>query len=653
MNKSGIDAAALSIRALSMDAVQAANSGHPGLPMGCAELGAVLYGEVMKHNPLKPDWIDRDRFVLSAGHGSAFLYSLLYLSGYGLTLEDLKNFRQFGSLTPGHPEYGHTAGVETTTGPLGAGFSNAVGMAIAEEHLAARFNTPDEKVIDHYTYALSGDGCMMEGITSEAASLAGHLKLGKLIVFYDSNKITIEGETSLAFSEDVEARFKAYGWHVQNGDMYDPERIAGMIDEAKAVTDKPSLIILKSVIGKGSPNKAGTAGIHGAPLGEEEIKAARRNLGIPENESFYVAPGAREFFDAKKKKGEMDFSEWEERFSRWASANPGLKKEWDAFFGSPDLSGVQWPVYSIGDSPATRKASGAAIKAISKSVGNLIGGSADLAPSNNTAMDFGDFTADNRSGRTLHFGVREHAMGGISNGIALHGGLIPFCATFLVFSDYMRPAMRLASLMKIPVVFIMTHDSVFVGEDGPTHQPVEHIASLRMIPGMRVFRPADGEETNAAWEMALSCKDHPSTLALTRQGLKVFEKADSDWRSTIKKGAYIAKDTDGTPDVVIVATGSEVSIALEAAEKSDKKVRVVSMMCRELFMEQDEEFRKSLVPGGVRTLVVEAGVRTGWEGIATSSDDILSIDTFGLSAPLKDVVRHFGFTAENVLKMIG
>lgn len=652
MNNKGIEAAALSIRALSMDAVQAANSGHPGLPMGCAELGAVLYGDVMKHFSEDPSWIDRDRFVLSAGHGSAFLYSLLHLSGYGLTIDDLKNFRQIGSLTPGHPEYGHTVGVETTTGPLGAGFSNAVGMAMAEAFLAAKFNTTEHKIIDHYTYALSGDGCMMEGITSESASLAGHLKLGKLIVFYDSNSITIEGGTSLAFSEDVVARFKAYGWHVQSGDMYDPEGVEGMINKAKSAEDQPSLIVLKSVIGKGSPHKAGTSGIHGAPLGEEEIKETRRNLGIPENESFYVAPGAREFFNAKNDTSAVEYKQWQRTFSQWAEKNPTLKNEWDAFFSAPNVSAVQWPSYSIGDSVATRKASGAAIKAASKVIGNLIGGSADLAPSNNTAMDFGDFTAENRAGRTIHYGVREHAMGGIANGIALHGGLVTFSATFLVFSDYMRPTLRLASLMKLPVVFIMTHDSVFVGEDGPTHQPIEQVSSLRMIPGMRVFRPADGEETNAAWEMALSTTDHPTTLALTRQGLKVFKKADRSWKETIKKGAYIAKDAEGNPDVIIVATGSEVNLVLDAAEKSGKKVRVVSMMSRELFLEQDSDFRKSLIPEGVKTLVIEAGVRTGWEGIATSAEDILSIDTFGVSAPYKDVVEHFGFTVENVLKMI-
>ena len=652
MDSKGIAAASLSIRALSMDGVQVANSGHPGLPMGCAELGAVLYGDVLKHFPSEPGWADRDRFVLSAGHGSMLLYALLYLSGYGLTIEDLKKFRQFGSLTPGHPEYGHTVGVETTTGPLGAGFSNAVGMAAAEAHLAAKFNTAEHTVVDHYTYALSGDGCMMEGITSEAASLAGHLKLGKLIVFYDSNSITIEGSTSLAFSEDVAARFNAYDWHVQKGDMYDPENIVRLIENAKGETEKPSLIILKSVIGKGSPHKAGTAGVHGAPLGIEEIKAARKSLGIPENNSFYVAPGAKEFFDAKRARGASDYKKWQETFSAWSKKNPDLRKEWDMFYQNPDVSAVSWPKYSIGDSLATRKASGAALKAVSSAIGNIVGGSADLAPSNNTAMDFGDFTADNRAGRTFHFGVREHAMGGITNGIALHGGLVPFCATFLVFSDYMRPAMRLASLMKLPVIYLMTHDSVFVGEDGPTHQPVEHVTALRIIPGMVVLRPADAEETNAAWEMALTSRENPTALALTRQGLKVFPKADKSWKETIRKGAYIAKDTDGTPDTVIVATGSEVGPSLEAAEMTDKKVRVVSMISRELFLKQDKSFRQSILPEGVKTVVVEAGVRTGWEGIASSEDDILSIDTFGTSAPYKDVVKHFGFTPEHIVKML-
>ncbi len=652
MNIKGINAASLSIRALSMDGVQAANSGHPGLPMGCAELGAVLYGDVLKHYPGDPSWIDRDRFVLSAGHGSMLLYSLLHLSGYGLTIDDLKNFRQLDSLTPGHPEYGHTTGVETTTGPLGAGFSNAVGMAIAETHLAAKFNTAEHEIIDHYTYALSGDGCMMEGITSEAASLAGHLKLGKLIVFYDSNSITIEGRTSLAFSEDVAARFNAYGWHVQKGDMYDPENIGHLIENAKKEDGKPSLIILTSIIGKGSPHKAGTAGVHGAPLGEEEIKAARKQLGIPENESFYIAPGTREFFDAKKTSAEEEYKKWQELFSAWSLKNPDLRKEWDAFFSDPDVSAVQWPEYTAGDSLATRKASGAALKAVSSVLGNLVGGSADLAPSNNTAMDFGDFTPENRTGRTFHFGVREHAMGGITNGIALHGGLLPFCATFLVFSDYMRPAMRLASLMNLPVIYLMTHDSVFVGEDGPTHQPIEHVTALRIIPGMCVLRPADAEETNAAWKIALMNRNNPTTLALTRQGLKVFPKADKNWRETIQKGAYIVKDTDGTPDTVVVATGSEVSLVLEAAEMTNKKIRVVSMISRELFLSQDSAFRNSILPSGIKTVVVEAGVRTGWEGIASSDKNILSIDTFGISAPYKDVVNHFGFTPETVSKML-
>ncbi len=652
MNSNGIKAAALSIRALSMDGVQAANSGHPGLPMGCAELGAVLFGDVLKHYPEDPLWADRDRFVLSAGHGSMFLYSLLYLSGYGLTLEDLKKFRQLGSLTPGHPEYGHTPGVETTTGPLGAGFSNAVGMAVAEAHLASKFNTAEHTIVDHYTYALSGDGCMMEGITSEAASLAGHLKLGKLIVFYDSNSITIEGNTSLAFSEDVGMRFRAYGWHVQQGSMYDPENIVQLIESAKEETDKPSLIILKSIIGKGSPHKAGTAGIHGAPLGADEITAARKNLGIPEDESFYIAPGTEAFFDEKRSAASREYTQWKDLFAAWSAKNPELRKEWDQFFSEPVISAVAWPEYTVGESIATRKASGAALKAVSAVLGNLVGGSADLAPSNNTAMDYGDFTSETRGGRTFHFGVREHAMGGITNGIALHGGLVPFCATFLVFSDYMRPAMRLAALMKLPVIYLMTHDSVFVGEDGPTHQPIEHVTALRIIPGMVVLRPADAEETNAAWEMALSNRKNPTTLALTRQGLKVFPKADKNWRKTIQKGAYIVQDSGGIPDTVLVATGSEVGLACAAAEMTDKKVRVVSMISRELFVRQDASFRDSIIPKGVKTVVLEAGVRTGWEGIASSEDLILSIDTFGISAPYKDVVNYFGFTPERVARML-
>ncbi|MDA3939832.1 MAG: transketolase [Spirochaetia bacterium] len=654
MNLEGIKAAATSIRSLSMDQVQSANSGHPGLPMGCAELGALLYGDVLKHNPKEPKWLDRDRFVLSAGHGSAFIYSLLHLSGYKLPLDELKRFRQMGSLTPGHPELNHTEGVETTTGPLGAGFSNAVGMAIAETFLADKFNTKDAAVIDHYTYSLSGDGCMMEGLTSESASLAGHLGLGKLIVFYDSNKITIEGSTELAFTENVKMRFQAYNWQTLEGDMHNPQDIQNLINKAKEETAKPTLIILNSIIGKGSPNKEGTAGIHGAPLGDDEIALARKNLGIPVDESFYIHPEAVSFFNDKKEQAVIDFKKWSELFRIWSKNNPDLRKEWDLFFADAiDLSNVEWPEFKEGDSAATRKISGAAIKAITVAVPNLIGGSADLAPSNNTAMDFGDYGPSKRGGRTLHFGVREHAMGGIANGITTHGGLRTFCATFMVFADYMRPTIRLAALMNLPTIFILTHDSVFVGEDGPTHQPVEHLASLRIIPGLTVLRPADAEETVESWKMAVENTTGPTVLALTRQNLSVFSKSDSKWKETIRKGAYVASDSGGTPDVVVVATGSEVNLALDAAMASDKNVRVVSMVSRETFQKQDSDFRTSLIPSGVKTVVVEAGVRSGWEGIATSAEDILSIDTFGISAPAKEIKKHFGLTIENLIRIIG
>ena len=613
-----------------------------------------MYGDVLKHNPKEPKWIDRDRFVLSAGHGSAFIYSLLHLSGYNLPLDELKRFRQMGSLTPGHPELHHTDGVETTTGPLGAGFSNAVGMAVAETFLADKFNTKDAAVIDHYTYSLAGDGCMMEGLTSEAASLAGHLGLGKLVVFYDSNKITIEGSTELAFTENVKMRFQAYNWQTLEGDMHNPENIENLIKQAKEDIKRPTLIVLNSIIGKGSPNKEGTAGIHGAPLGNDEIIEARKNLGIPVDESFYIHPDAVKYFDEKKDKAGSDYAKWTEMFSEWSKNNPDLKKEWDLFFADEiDLSKVQWPQFKDGDSEASRKTSGTTIKALTSSVPNIIGGSADLAPSNNTAMDFGDYGPSNRGGRTLHFGVREHAMGGIANGITLHGGLRTFCATFMVFADYMRPTVRLAALMNLPTIFIFTHDSIFVGEDGPTHQPVEHLASLRIIPGLTVLRPADAEETVEAWKIAVENTSGPTVLALTRQNLSVFEKSDSNWKDTIRKGAYIAADCKGKPDMVVVATGSEVNLALDAAKASDKNVRVISMISLETFQKQDKAFRNKLVPEGTKTVVVEAGVRSGWEGIATSSENLLTIDTFGISAPAGELVKHFGFTVENLVRIIG
>ncbi len=652
MDTKALDAIALSVRSLSMDGVQAANSGHPGLPMGCAELGAALYGNILKINPAKSSWIDRDRFILSAGHGSMFVYSLLHLAGFDLPYEELKKFRQLGSKTPGHPEFGYTDGVETTTGPLGAGFSNAVGMAIAETVLAEKFNTPEHSVIDHYTYTLSGDGCMMEGITSEAASLAGHLGLGKLIVFYDSNEITIEGSTDLAFTEDVAKRFEGYNWQVMEGDMYDYNGIFNAVESAKKEPNKPTLIILKSIIGKGSPNKQGTHGVHGAPLGEEEIKETRKALGIKEDDAFYIAPEAKAFFEERRKAWASEYEAWETMFKAWASANPELKKEWDLWMSEKtDLSDVEWPSYSVGDSLATRKAGGAALQAIAAKVTNLYGGSADLAPSNVTTIPYGDYSKESRGGRTFHFGVREHAMGGVANGLSLHGGLRIFCATFLVFADYMRPAVRLASIMKQPVTYVYTHDSFYVGEDGPTHQPVETVSSLRIIPGVTVLRPADAEETNLAWKWATEKTDGPVALALTRQNLTVFEKP-AGWEEQARKGAYIAKECSGTPETVILASGSEVNLALDAAEQSSKNVRVVSVLSLETFKQQDAAYIKSLIPEGARVVVAEAGVKEGWEGFATDDDAILCMRGFGESGSYKDLAKHFGFTPENLASIL-
>jgi transketolase len=652
MNLKALSAVANSVRSLSMDAVEKAKSGHPGLPMGCAELGAVLYGEILKHDPADPLWPDRDRFVLSAGHGCMLLYSLLHLSGYDLTLEDLKQFRQLGSRTPGHPERGLTPGVEATAGPLGQGLSNAVGMAIAERILSAKFNTPGHTIVDHYTYVLASDGDMMEGVASEAASLAGHLGLGKLIVFYDSNRITIEGSTELAFSENVLRRFEGYGWHILSGSMYDMEAIVRFAAEARKVADRPSIIQLESVIGKGAPQKAGTAKVHGEPLGAEEVKAAKKALGIPEDSQFHVFPDAVSYFKEKRPQWTARHAEWKKSFDAWKAANPSLASEWRSWTERPamDLSGAVLAEFAEGESLATRAAGGKVINALAKAAPNLVGGSADLAPSNSTNLkDMGDFGRSNPSGRNFHFGIREHGMGGISNGMAYHGGLRPFCATFLVFSDYMRPSIRVAAIARLPVLYVFTHDSIFVGEDGPTHEPVEHLAALRAIPNLRVFRPADAQETEMAWRMAYERVDGPSALALTRQALPVFPKADPRWKETVRRGAYVARESKGAPEMVVVATGSEVHVAIKAAEElADRRIRVVSMPCRELFASQPADFRDSLVPPGVKLVTFEAGVSFGWKGPFDSSTLTLSIDRFGESAPYQKLAEHFGITAVSV-----
>jgi transketolase len=652
LHKEGIHQAATAVRLLAMDAVQKAGSGHPGLPMGCAELGVLLFGEILKHNPQDPAWVDRDRFVLSAGHGSMLLYSLLHLSGYDLPLGELESFRQLGSRTPGHPEYGLTPGVETTTGPLGQGISNAVGMAMAERMLAARFNTPASRVVDHYTYVLAGDGDMMEGVSSEACSLAGHLGLGKLIVFYDSNRITIEGSTALAFSEDVCRRFDAYGWQTFEGDAYDPDRIMESVARAKEEESRPTLILLHSVIGKGAPNLAGSHETHGAPLGEEEVRAAKKALGVPEDSRFHIPAGAREYFDGKREGWARTYEDWQKRFGAWGRADPTRRAEWERCFGTPDFGALPLPEFKEGEKMATRKASGNVLAAVAPAIPNLVGGSADLAPSNNTYVKgLGDFQAGSPEGRNLHFGVREHAMGAVCNGLALHGGLRPYCGTFLVFSDYMRPSIRLAAIMGLPVIYVFTHDSVFVGEDGPTHQPVEHLAALRVIPNLVVLRPGDAQETAEGWKLALERTDGPTALALTRQNLTVYPKADRQWRDHLRRGAYLVSDSEGAPAVVLVATGSEVNLALDAKQAlgdAGAGIRVVSMISRELYLSAPGEYRDGLIPPGSRRVVLEAGVPFGWGDVVGTEALYVSVMRFGESAPAGRIAEHLGLNAAAV-----
>lgn len=652
MNMKGLEATALSVRSLSMDAIQKAKSGHPGLPLGCAELAAVLYGEVMKHNPADSSWVDRDRFLLSAGHGSMLLYSILHLSGYKVTMDDIKSFRQIGSHCPGHPEFGDTDGVECTSGPLGQGIAVAVGEAMAETMLAARFNTAEHTVVDHYTYALVGEGCLMEGVSAEASSLAGHLQLGKLIVFYDQNKISIDGSTDITFTEDIAGRYQAYGWQVLQGDMYDMAGIARLVDEAKAEKSKPTLIMLKSVIGKGSP-VAGTATAHGAPLGDENIVKAKTELGLDPKKTFYVVPGAYDYFAERRKELAQTQADWNATFAAWSTANPELRKLWDDMH-SLKVADVEFPGYKVGDSLATRAASGKVLPLLASACPALVGGSADLEGPNSTALkDYGVYTVENRTGRTIRFGIREFAMAAISSGITLHGGLRGFCATFAVFADYERPALRVASLMKLPVIYILTHDSIFVGEDGPTHQPIETLASLRGIPGVQVLRPADAEETNEAWRMAMDSKDHPVCLLLSRQNLTVFEKDDADWKNTIRCGGYIVRKGGDTPDITIVATGSEVELALKAANLvQDKRIRVVSVVDRELFLSQPKTLRDTILGTAPRVVVAEAGIRMGWEAVATSQEDVFCLTGFGASGPAAKVAEHFGFTAEKLAEVL-
>jgi transketolase len=644
------------IRFLAVDAIEKAKSGHPGMPLGAAPMAYCIWDRFLKHNPSNPKWPDRDRFVLSAGHSSAMLYALLHLTGYDLPLDEIMRFRQWGSMTPGHPEYGLAPGVETTTGPLGQGFGNAVGMAIAEEFLASRFNRPGFPIVDHYTYVIASDGDIMEGVCQEAASIAGHLKLGKLIVLYDSNRVTIEGSTDLAFSEDVGMRFSAYGWHVQEvEDGNDIDSIEMAIRAAREERERPSLIIVRTHIGYGSP-KQDSPSAHGEPLGEEATRQTKANLGWPEEPSFYIPQEALSHFRKALERGRDLEERWKEMFSRWAKEYPDLAEEWEIAWSGrlPDGWDEEIPKFPPLKPIATRNASGEVLSAIAKKIPNLIGGSADLAPSNKSYMPGeGDFSAKSRSGRNIHFGIREHAMGAISNGMALHGGVIPYCATFLVFSDYMRPSIRLAAMMRLPVIYIFTHDSIGVGEDGPTHQPVEQIPALRAIPNLTVIRPADANETAMAWKVTMDVrKEGPVALLLSRQNLPVLDPALYPIEDGVPKGAYVLSDSEGgDPDLILIASGSEVHLALsakKALEENGIRTRVVSMPSWELFEKQPEEYRSSVLPPNIKARIsIEAASPFGWHKWAISA---IGVEEFGRSAPADILMREYGFTVERIVE---
>jgi transketolase len=647
------------IRALSMDAVQKANSGHPGAPMGMADIAEVLWNDHLKHNPQNPHWADRDRFVLSNGHGSMLIYSLLHLTGYDMTLDDLKNFRQLHSKTPGHPEYGYAPGIETTTGPLGQGITNAVGMAIAEKALAAEFNRPGHEIVDHHTYVFLGDGCLMEGISHEACSLAGTLGLGKLVCFWDDNGISIDGHVEGWFTDDTPKRFEAYGWHViPDVDGHDPAAVAKALEFAKAMTDKPTMICCKTTIGFGSPNKAGSHACHGAPLGDDEINLTKAALGW-DHGPFEVPNEIYAAWDAKEK-GAAAEAAWDEKFAAYKAEHPELAAEFERRMAgelpadwSAKADAFVAACNEKAESPATRKASLGAIEAYAPVLPELFGGSADLGGSNLTEWSgHRPMRADKPLANYVNYGVREFGMAAIVNGIALHGGLIPFGATFLMFSEYARNALRMAALMKSGSIFVFTHDSIGLGEDGPTHQAVEQIPTLRLIPRMDVWRPCDTVETAVAWRKAIEKRDGPSCLVFTRQGVP-FQARSADQIAAIERGGYVLRDCDGTPDVIVIATGSEVGIAVEAAEASSKKVRVVSMPCTSLFDAQDDDYKESVLPMAVTARVaVEAAVTGGWWKYVGQQGRVVGIDTFGESAPGGELFKHFGFTADNVGKAI-
>lgn len=647
------------IRVLSADAIQKANSGHPGLPLGAAPIAYELWANHMNHNAKDPKWANRDRFILSAGHGSMLLYSLLHLYGYGLTLDDIKQFRQDGSLTPGHPEYAHTTGVEATTGPLGAGLGMAVGMAMAEAHLAAVFNKPDYPVVDHYTFALCGDGCLMEGISSEALSLAGTLGLSKLVILYDSNSISIEGSTDLAFTENVQARMAAFGFQtITVEDGTDMAAIGKAIEEAKADKEHPSFITIKTQIGYGCPAKQGTADAHGSPLGEDNIVAMKKNLNWPKpEETFYVPDEVYVHYEELSQKAGAAEKDWQKLFDAYVAAFPDMKAKWDAFHSDIDAEALlnDEEFWAYEDKPqATRNLSGTMINRLKDRIPQLFGGSADLAPSNKTEMKgAGSFGKADYSGRNIHFGVRELAMGAVTNGLALHGGVRPYAGTFFVFSDYMKPMIRLAALMGLPTTYVLTHDSIGVGEDGPTHEPIEQLAMLRSIPNVNVFRPADATETAAGWYLAVTSQKTPTALVLTRQNLPQLAGSSKD----ALKGAYVIADASkAVPDAIIMASGSEVELAVNAkAElaKSGIDVRVVSMPCLELFEQQDEAYKEQVLPKAVRARVaVEAASAFGWGKYVGLDGATVSMKSFGASAPAGTLFKKFGFTTEHVVETV-
>ncbi|UCZ51628.1 transketolase [Bacillus shivajii] len=644
------------IRTLSIDSIEKAQSGHPGMPMGAAPMAYTLYSKFMNHNPNNPEWFNRDRFVLSAGHGSMLLYSLLHLHGYDVSMDDLKEFRQWGSKTPGHPEFGHTPGVEATTGPLGQGFAMAVGMAMAERHLAGTYNRDQFNVVDHYTYSICGDGDLMEGVSAEAASLAGHLKLGRLVVLYDSNDISLDGDLHQSFSESVEDRFKAYGWQViRVEDGNDLDELTRAIESAKS-DERPTMIEVKTTIGYGSPNKGGKSASHGAPLGEDEAKLTKEHYKWTFEEDFHVPDEVKDHYKQLAEEGAQKEEAWNKMFEEYKQAHPELAEQLSlAMKGElPETWDKEVPVYNEGDKAATRATGGEVLNALAKNVPSLFGGSADLASSNKTMLNGEeDFSRNNYAGRNIWFGVREFAMAAAANGMALHGGVKPYASTFFVFSDYLRPAVRLSALMNIPVTYVFTHDSIAVGEDGPTHEPVEQLAALRAMPGVSTIRPADGNETAAAWKLAVESTDTPTALVLTRQGLPTLKSTAEKAYEGVNKGAYIVSEANGTADGLLLASGSEVALAVEAQQALEKEgihVSVVSMPSWDRFEKQSKEYKQQVIDPNVKArLAIEMATPLGWERYTGDHGSVLGIDGFGASAPGDRIIKEYGFTVENVV----